>query len=362
MNAPTADRQGAASIAGGFREHRVSALVAVNMHTFWIIAIIVAAFSVWDYFVDPIHWRAAFKIRLVGTIVVIATGVLQNLPGQQRRMPLLARIRFVVAIVTTVMASALLDGGYGYGVAGLVVIFLTGPYIALDSRDLLRTNLLALAALIPVVVGMSLPYFDLVGTFVFVALAVTVSTLLTGVLETSHRRAYALEQELHRDARTDALTGLDNRRSMQERGRTAVKLARRTGAPVSLMLCDFDRFKDINDKYGHEAGDSVLIKTAAILRDQLRDSDVIGRWGGEEFIAVLPATHEAGAIGVAEKLRAAIAATKFDNLAELQTISIGVATSQTIVDPALEWDLLLKEADQRLYRAKREGRNRVVAG
>jgi diguanylate cyclase (GGDEF)-like protein len=255
----------------------------------------------------------------------------------------------------------MLDRGYGFGVAGLVVIFLTGPYIAIDSRDLLRMNVAALAATVVTLFFLPIDQFEMVGTIVFLTLSVVVSSLLGRVLEASNRRAFALEIEQLRDARTDHLTGLDNRRAMQERGRREVKLSARTGAPVSVILCDLDHFKNINDEYGHEAGDDALVKVAQVLRAALRESDALGRWGGEEFIAVLPATSAVGARDVAERMRLAIEATKFDDLDDSSTISLGVATSQDANDPTLEWDLLIKEADQRLYRAKHEGRNRVVS-
>ena len=344
-----------------FREHRTNALISVNLNTFWAIAVIMLAFAAWDYYVDPAHWRDALEARLAGAVIVVATGIYQKLPGRAGWMPVLAKLRLVVAVVTSVVAAAMLDRGYGYGVAGLGVIFLTGPYVATDSRDLLQINVLLMAVLIPVVLALGLSTFDVVGTAVFVVFAVAVSTLLGRVLEASNRRAFALERELHRDARTDSLTGLANRRAMEERGRVELKLAKRTSVPVSVILADLDHFKSINDRHGHEAGDTALIKIAAVLRGALRESDALGRWGGEEFIAVLPATGAAGAREVAERMRAAIEAATFEGPQQRATISVGVTTSAHIDDPVMEWDLLIKEADQRLYRAKREGRNRVVA-
>ena len=122
----------------------------------------------------------------------------------------------------------------------------------------------------------------MIGTIVFVLLAIAVSTLLGRVLEASNRRAFALELELHRDARTDSLTGLDNRRAMLERGRVELKRAQRSGVPVSVILCDLDHFKNINDKYGHEAGDAALTRTAMVLRARLareRRARPVGRRG-----------------------------------------------------------------------------------
>ena len=295
-------------------------------------------------------------------MLVIATGLFQKLPGKARWLPFLAKVRLTIAVVASAFAATMLDRGYGFGVAGLLVIILTGPYIALDSRDLLKTNIVILAALVPVMLIVSIAPFDMIGTAVFVLLAVAVSSLLGRVLEASNRRAFALELELHRDARTDALTGLENRRSMQERGRVELKRAKRAGQPVSVILCDLDHFKNINDKYGHEAGDKALTNAAAVLRKALRESDALGRWGGEEFIAILPGTDARGAVEVAERMRAAIAATKLEGLSEGTTISLGVASSEQFEDPGVEYDLLIKEADQRLYRAKHEGRDRVIAG
>lgn len=345
-----------------FRESRIRNLIDVNLNTYWSIVIILLAFGVWDVFVDSAHWRSAFTIRGIGAAIVAATGVFQQLPGKARWLPFLAKVRLVTAVVASATAAAALDRGYGFGVAGLVVIILTGPYVAIDSRDLLKTNLMALTGLVGLLVVVPLDRFNQIGTAVFALLAMAVSTLLGRVLEASNRRAFALDLELHRDARTDALTGLANRRGMQERGRVELKRSKRSGAPVSVLLCDLDHFKNINDRFGHEAGDAALVQTAAVLRGALRESDALGRWGGEEFIAVLPATGAAGAAEVAERMRAGIANTTFTGIGEGTTISLGVATLSAVDDPTTAWDALVKEADQLLYQAKHEGRNRVVAG
>lgn len=361
MSENTPSGRSAAEFEAEFRASRIKALIDVNLNTFWSIAIILLGFGLWDAFVDPNNWRTAFAIRAAGAAIVVATGLFQKLPGKAHWMPSLARVRLVIAVVASALAAAVLDRGYGFGVAGLAVIILTGPYIAVDSRDLLKTNLMLLSALAGVLVVVAPDRFDIIGTVVFALLAVAVSTLLGRVLEASHWRAFVAERELHSDARTDALTGLANRRGMQERGRVELKRAKRSSAPVSVLLCDLDRFKNINDKYGHEAGDVALVQTAAVLRGALRESDALGRWGGEEFIAVLPATGAAGAMEVAERMRAGIANTTFTGLREGATISLGVATMSLIDDPATAWDALVKEADRYLYRAKNEGRNRVVA-
>jgi diguanylate cyclase (GGDEF)-like protein len=344
-----------------FRESRIAGLSAINSNTFWSIAILLLVFVAWDAYADQAHWRSAFQVRLLGVAIVVATGLFQNLPGKARWMPAMAKVRMVTAVVTAALAASMLDRGYGFAMAGVIAILLTGPYIALDVRDLLAMNIAALVALAVVMVAVSLEPFEMIGTAIFVLLAAIVSMLLGRALEVSHRRAFALELELLRDARTDALTRLDNRRAMQERGPLELQRASRTGAPVSLILCDIDHFKAINDRYGHEAGDAVLCSVASTLRAALRATDLLSRWGGEEFLAVLLDTDARRAAEIAERMRAGIAATPLGAVAERATISIGVATRRDVDEVATTWEALLHEADAHLYRAKSAGRNCVIS-
>lgn len=353
-------RRFAPDIEREFVASRIAGLVAVNSNTFWSIAIVVLGFSAWDWFADPVNWLAAFQIRVAGTALIVGTGLFQKLPGRANWLPLLAKVRLVVAVVTALVAALMLDRGYGYGVAGIVVIILTGPYLAIDARDLLATNAAALVAVSLLLITAPLSTFDAVGTIVFVLLAVAASTLLGRVIEVSNRRAFMLDLELHRDARTDSLTGLDNRRAMEERGPIEMKRAQRFGTPVSLILCDLDHFKAINDKHGHEAGDAALRTVARVLRGALRETDVLGRWGGEEFMAVLVDTTARPAVEIAERMRAAVSTAEFDELPGGATISLGVSTVDQVTKPGAAWDSLIKEADQLLYQAKKEGRNRVI--
>ena len=318
------------------------------------------AFSAWDYYADPGNWLAALRVRAAAAALIIGTGLFQKLPGKLHWLPLLAKVRLVAAVVAALIAALMLDRGYGFGVAGVVTIILTGPYSAIDTRDLLTTNISALVAIALVLLGSQLTAFDAIGTAVFVLLGTMASTLLGRVLEASNRRAFALEQELHRDARTDTLTGLHNRRSMEERGLLELKRAERSRVPVSLILCDLDHFKSINDKHGHEIGDEALRVVARVLRGALREYDMLGRWGGEEFMVVLVDTPMRLAIEIAERMRTAVGAASFPDLPGGATISIGVSTLDKVTTPLAAWDSLLKEADQLLYQAKKEGRNRVI--
>ena len=163
-------------------------------------------------------------------------------------------------------------------------------------------------------------------------------------------------QEMEEAASVDRLTGAWNRRRFEEAAAAEMALARRRKAPVSLVILDLDEFKRVNDAHGHGVGDTVLVGAAAAFRRELRASDGLVRWGGEEFLVLLPATGLAGAAALAEKLRMGLETREFPP-AGLVTVSAGVAEHL----PEETLDSWIERADQALYRAKAEGRNRVWA-
>jgi diguanylate cyclase (GGDEF)-like protein len=171
-------------------------------------------------------------------------------------------------------------------------------------------------------------------------------------------RAQLFEQT-ERLATTDGLTSLANRRTFQARASQALAQARRYGRACAMLITDIDHFKAVNDTYGHPAGDVVLRGVAQMLREQARDTDVVARYGGEEFAVVMPETDLRGAAVIAERLREAVAARVFPTeLGPVKvTLSVGLAGSP---DDGTEMEALVQLADQCLYQAKRQGRNRVV--
>lgn len=164
---------------------------------------------------------------------------------------------------------------------------------------------------------------------------------------------------LERLAITDYLTGLYNIRYFYHRLEEEFSRARRYNFPLSCLMIDLDHFKDINDRYGHRAGDSVLREVARLMKTHTRKSDVLARYGGEEFIMLLPETHEKGAIAKAESLRSSICKLRFKALKDKRavTVSIGVATYPDVI--VNDTDDLITYADNALYKAKTSGRNRV---
>lgn len=222
------------------------------------------------------------------------------------------------------------------------------------------------------------PAADLVGDEGRLGLLQVLTDLASGVTHTArrmveaHQRTVALEgarrrlgdqNALLQDlARSDELTGLANRRVLRERLEQELDRFQRYGRPVALVLCDVDHFKQVNDRFGHPVGDRVLQAVAQRALEATRKVDLVARYGGEEIVMVMPETHAAGALTVAERMRKAVAQTSVQaDAAEVRvTISCGVAATYDGWVP--DADELVRAADAALYRAKAEGRNRVIVG
>lgn len=191
------------------------------------------------------------------------------------------------------------------------------------------------------------------------------STELQARVRVHHKLARTIhELEISRralaeQATTDPLTRLKNRRAFFQEGRHGLALSQRSNTHLSVMLLDIDHFKQVNDTYGHQAGDKVLIAIGNLLGRMSRSVDTVARMGGEEFAIILPDTNREGATILGERIRAAVENAPFHASGEpvALTISIGIATSGP--DPADTVDALLKIADRRLYAAKNQGRNQV---
>jgi diguanylate cyclase (GGDEF)-like protein len=169
-----------------------------------------------------------------------------------------------------------------------------------------------------------------------------------------------LNDKLTRISLTDGLTEIDNRRCLEERLHEMWLHSVRLHEPIALIMCDIDKFKLVNDKFGHQAGDSVLQQVARALKEEAREIDRVGRYGGEEFLLILPGTVLDAAVTFAERLREKVAGHTFTYTGGTlrRTISAGVAASP---HPRVkDQEALLKAADAALYVAKETGRNRVV--
>jgi diguanylate cyclase (GGDEF)-like protein len=188
------------------------------------------------------------------------------------------------------------------------------------------------------------------------AIAGLLIILLGSRLLSSRERLSRLNGELDLLARVDPLTGLRNRRDIEEGLLAALSASRRHESSLAVLLMDVDHFKHVNDTQGHQAGDAVLTATARTIKSMLRTEDIIGRWGGEEFLAVLPDTDADGALAIAERLRAQVAkpgSGSSDPRAAI-TVTIGAA-----VWTSGGMDDLISRADHALYAGKAAGRDNV---
>ena len=161
---------------------------------------------------------------------------------------------------------------------------------------------------------------------------------------------------------TDGLTGLDNHQQMQTLLKNEVIRSQRYSSPLSIIMMDIDHFKNVNDTYGHQKGDDVLLDFATTMKKFCRSNDVAARYGGEEFILVLPETKVDGAFYIAERVREEMASQTFKYKGKEFNVTVSCGIAQ--FDPKLTRDPadLIKIADQALYKAKHEGRNRTVIG
>ena len=190
------------------------------------------------------------------------------------------------------------------------------------------------------------------GRFQLTVLAENIASALV-----NHR----LQRDLREQTIRDPLTGLFNRRYMEETLATEIARTARSGAPLSLVMCDVDHFKRFNDEFGHDAGDTVLQSVAAEMRGLFRDGDVVCRFGGEEFTIIAPGTMAAALVSRVERVRHAVADLKVHQSGRrLGSISMSFGIATWTPDMSRDSAALIHAADAALYQAKREGRNRTV--
>lgn len=274
---------------------------------------------------------------------------------------------FLIAVVEVVVHSTLCvlfigwETGFHYFILAIIPFCIVVPGLSLPRKTLTAVALVAvyavvyvLAAQIPAQYALSdtivlmLKYANLVLTFAAFSFLVH---FLSQASEESERRVTEA-------SRTDYLTGVLNRRGMAERLEAARATAMRSAQQLSVIIGDLDHFKQVNDRYGHNCGDQVLVEATECLRTPLRNGDVVSRWGGEEFLILLPDTSASGARTVGEKLLQSFRASKFvcSTVQFSMTITLGAATFRG--NESVE--TLIGRADRALYSGKQSGRDRLV--
>ncbi|MBV1851217.1 bifunctional diguanylate cyclase/phosphohydrolase [Catellatospora tritici] len=366
-------------------------LVLVGRAQGLVDALLVAAGAAaigWQLVIGPLlpsDWNAAtlvtfiypvLSVSIVSILVAVLLSGSKSIPASM----ILVGAAFGVSAVTdaayayiTVVREYASSSWVNLGWQGEAVLLCLAAVVAArrseaDKPGVIDPDITLLPAVVAVLAvgGLAAADLILVGRLSEVTLAVSV-LLLLGLLVrqvVAARDRTRLTQQLRTAAVTDQLTGLHNRRFFQEMIGLEAERAARRRTPLSLVLVDLDHFKAVNDTFGHSVGDAVLIDIAQRLRRACRASDLICRYGGEEFVCLLPGTDAAGAAELAERMRATVGGApvlvRGGDCIDL-TASIGVATAEPGTDGQVDIDALVNAADMAVYQAKDLGRDRVVA-
>ena len=315
------------------------------------------AFCGWDRVVDEWAWLSNLSYRGLGCLVLalLARFFPERLSAQN-----FDRLVVGFALIYSLYLIFLLghlNQGLTLGMPCLSVFLTLCCFLVVHSRHALGLGIV-LVAVSWASWRCGLNQLVLFSHLIILTMSLGCASLLARVFEFAARRQFDLEAQLSREARSDSLTGLLNRRALGEILAEESERARRYDRPLSILLLDIDRFKKVNDELGHDVGDEVLYQMARIYLKSLRTSDRVGRWGGEEFLVVLPETSPEEALGLAERLRQTVAeAVCTTRGRHVQvTVSIGVASLAAGED----WEATYARVDAALYDAKRGGRNRCV--
>jgi diguanylate cyclase (GGDEF)-like protein len=196
-----------------------------------------------------------------------------------------------------------------------------------------------------------LDFSEMIMTFVPYLLVAYLTSLLAADLKNAREGLEQLSD-------TDELTGLKNRRAFNSALQAEAKKAARYNRVFSVLMLDADNLKPVNDRFGHAAGDKLLVSIAQVVQESLRETDILARYGGDEFVVMLTETTEDRAFEVAERIRAAVENTSFSSSGERvsSTVSIGISS---VADNPEEWGDIIARADSKLYESKRKGKNSI---
>ena len=243
---------------------------------------------------------------------------------------------------------------FSYGIfrltANAIALLAAGSMVAYLAMILLRAKQLGFDD------GFRIDLLQWVVVTLTLPLIVSVGAQIRQLRQNLRATRYQLQQFEEKSIR-DELTGLYNRRQLHTELNDAIRLANSHGITFCMCLIDVDHFKDINDRYGHLVGDLILREFARVARDSIRDSDVLGRYGGDEFMQILPDTELKGAVMHAERLRVHAHFLSLQNVMPEKSISLSIGVAQ--YRPGESASTLIERADTALYRSKEHGRNRV---
>jgi len=334
------------------RVRMVAAAFAVLTPLWIVIDVIIFGWPLWG-------WLAALRLVASGAFGALALGyrINDDIRSAWRGLALLLAVPTAFFIVShpilneheIVGVAAAVAAGYAFlpfvMVAGLSVFPLTAVEGAIFATPLLSAHLIA-----GLYGSLVFPFPSYLGALWLLLLIMVVATL--AAMSQLHFMMALVDQASH-----DGLTGAFSRRIGEELLRLQFAHAQRSDYPLAVVFFDLDNFKGINHRFGHDEGDKVLRQASDAIRDMLRQSDVLVRWGGEEFVVIMPNTPRDGALVAVERRRIKGFGQRPDGTP--QTASIGIAEYST--DRPADWEKLVDLADHRMYLAKQNGKNRIVA-
>lgn len=362
----------------GYRPAAGDALATMRRRAYIIILLVGIAGGVWGWTVNELQGTVSAVTRPIFPTVILtaAAGIWMLRTGRSIRFVEEAIYGIIGGVMLVVLFYSLyLEEGRELSNASLAGLYLWSAFlfififIAHERRQaLLRAGLLYLlyvgvslpALLVPqtaAVPGSELQGWDSLGLS-YVSMASTIVVLYFLItMKDDLRRAEIRAERLRLLADTDALTNILNRRGMGKAIDKELARAASTNLPLSLVAFDLDDFKQLNDAYGHDVGDAVLVDVARLISANLRPGDSFGRWGGEEFTILCPQTSSVAAYKIADRLRELLEENESAGLAERVSASFGVGTYR----PEDSAESLTRRADVALYRAKEGGKNRTEA-
>lgn len=330
----------------------------------YLFAVATAAWVPIDLLVFEPHvgWRLA-ALRAGAAAAYFALALECRAPiADLRRAEIRLAFLFAIPAIFFVVSVELLAGAHAHGAAAtLASLYSFVPFVlaaGIGAFPLAAVESTALSTIAFLAEGWALIERGTpVGPLVFLD-AFWLLVLIACVAAFSAMSQMRLLEELVQQAIRDPLTGCHRRESGKEFLDMQLLLSMRLESPLTIVFADLDRFKDVNDRYGHDAGDQVLATAAAALRTMTRDSDLVLRWGGEEFVVVLPHTDRREAVALLDRLRSRGLGRHPDGAPV--TVSMGIAEYPGDAAPSSE--ALIELADRRMYQAKQAGRNRFVQG
>jgi len=340
-----------------------TAVTGMSRAAFWLMLRRIAVFA---GCVDLVYLVVFFVLgmpvmALLNLVSMSMYAAAWHLLGRRRNLPAVL-LMWTEVMVHAGLCTVLL--GWDSGVHYFLLVFLSAVAVSRSARHAiaalgflllaylgldLATQLVPIRYPLPTEVTTALRWLNI--TVVFVMFGYTGRFYIERVAEA--------EARLREMATTDAMSGLWNRRHFLVLAQAEVEHARRHGRSLAVVMADIDHFKRVNDEHGHDAGDRVIQHVAAQLRTQLRSGDLIGRWGGEEFILLLPGCDAQGAAQLCERMRQHIAGSPCDTSSGAVPVTVSFGVMPLLVDAPFEQ--AVQQADAALYRAKGAGRNRVVA-